>query len=255
MSPRRSRPMPPPRRRPATWAGSRPMTPRRDEAFLKALFAAPVNTPTERRRRRSTGSSRIGRSTEIAASAVDGAYQTKIVNDGVPIDHYRGGRRGRRGCTRSCRTRSSPISSPPGPQRRGLGDLHQVKRPRPPTADSIKVRHILYSPNGDPSNASKVAQDDPAGRGARSLATEAYAKLKIEPQPVRLDRRARRATRKPTSGRPARGASCPYFDKTTSVDPAFLAAIRKPGLKPGDILPPVQSRVRLARHPIMSRPE
>ena len=35
---------------------------------------------------------------------------------------------------------------------------------------AIRVRHILYSPNGDPSTASKVAQDDPAWAAAKAKA-------------------------------------------------------------------------------------
>jgi parvulin-like peptidyl-prolyl isomerase len=208
-----------------------------DEAFLKALFAAPVNTPTDVVEG-ADGIFRIGRSTEIAASAVDGAYQTKIVNDGVPIDHYR---------TvveadvlhQKLQDKIVADLVAPGPQRR-VSEIYIKEAVPPPTADSIKVRHILYSPNGDPSNASKVAQDDPAWARARSLATEAYAKLKTNPS--LFDSIARKESDEEADlGPTGTGGKLPYFNKTTSVDPAFLAAIMKPGLKPGDILPPVQS--------------
>ena len=208
-----------------------------DEAFLKALFAAPVNTPTAVVEG-ADGIFRIGRSTEVAASAVDNAFQTKIVNDGVPIDHYR---------TvvaadvlhQKLQDKIVADDVAPGPQRR-VSEIYIKEAVPPPTADSIKVRHILYSPNGDPSNASKVAQNDPAWARARSLATAAYAKLKTNPS--LFDSIARKESDEETAlGPTGTGGKLPYFDKTSSVDPAFLAAITKPGLKPGDILPPVQS--------------
>jgi parvulin-like peptidyl-prolyl isomerase len=208
-----------------------------DEAFLKALFAAPVNTPTDVVEG-ADGIFRIGRSTEIAASAVDSAYQTKIVNDGVPIDHYR---------TvveadvlhQKLQDKIVADLVAPGPQRR-VSEIYIKEAVPPPAADSIKVRHILYSPNGDPTNASKVAQNDPAWARARSLATEAYAKLKANPS--LFDSIARKESDEEASlGAAGTGGKLPYFDKTSTVDPAFLAAIMKPGLKPGDILPPVQS--------------
>ncbi|HLO36405.1 MAG TPA: peptidylprolyl isomerase, partial [Candidatus Deferrimicrobium sp.] len=125
-----------------------------DEAFLKALFAAPLSTPTDVVEG-ADGIFRIGRSTEIAQSAVDSAYQAKIVNDGVPIDHYR--------TVVAADVLHQKLQDKivadlvaPGPQRK-VSEIYIKEAVPPPTADSIKVRHILYSPNGDPANASKVA--------------------------------------------------------------------------------------------------
>ena len=59
-----------------------------DPDFLKAVFAAPVNTPTAVIEG-ADGTYRIGRVTEIAPESVDTAYQAKIVNDGVSLDKYR----------------------------------------------------------------------------------------------------------------------------------------------------------------------
>lgn len=49
-----------------------------------------------------------------------------------------------------------------------------------PTLDEgqVKVRHILYSPNHDPSKAADVAQDDPAWAAAQASAQAAVDKLK-----------------------------------------------------------------------------
>ena len=170
--------MPRPLRRRATSAGSGPTDTGVDEAFLKALFAAPANTPTDVVEG-SDGIFRIGRSTEISAASVDSAYQAKIQNDGVAIDHYR---TVVAADVLHKKLQDKIVASlvGPGPQRR-VSEIYIKEATPPPAAGAIKVRHILYSPNGDPANASKVAADDPAWARARSLATEAYAKLKTDP--------------------------------------------------------------------------
>src|SRR6478736_5448120 len=61
---------------------------RPDEEWLKAVFAAPVNTPTAVIEG-TDGVYRIGRVTEIAPSSVDPAYQTKFENKGIDLAKYR----------------------------------------------------------------------------------------------------------------------------------------------------------------------
>ncbi len=210
---------------------------RADEAFLKALFAASVNTPTAVVEG-SDGIFRIGRSTEIAASSVDSAFQATIQNAGVSIDHYR---------TvvaadvlhQKLQDKITADLTGPGPQRR-VSEIYIKEPATPPASGAIKVRHILYSPNGDPANASKVAANDPAWARAQSLATTAYARLKVNPS--LFDSIARKESDEESAlGPTGSGGKLPYFDSTSSVDPAFLTAILAPGLKPGDILPPVRS--------------
>ena len=208
-----------------------------DEAFLTALFAAPVNTPTAVVEG-SDGIFRIGRSTEITPSTVDPAYQATIQNDGVNIDHYR---------TvvaadvlhQKLQDKIAADLTGPGPERK-VSEIYIAEPTTIPASDAIKVRHILYSPNGDPANASKVAADDPAWARAQSLATQTYATLKADPG--LFDSIARKESDEEADlGPTGTGGKLPYFDSTSSVDPAFLAAIQAPGLKPGDILPPVKS--------------
>ncbi len=208
-----------------------------DEAFLTALFAAPVNTPTAVIEG-SDGTYRIGRSTEIAPKAVDPAYQAKIQNDGVNLDHYR---------TvvaadvlhQKLQDKIVADVTAPGPQRK-VSEIYIAEPTTIPPSDAIKVRHILYSPKGDPANASKVAADDPAWARAQSLATEAYARLKTDPG--LFDSIARKESDEESDlGPTGTGGKLPYFDSTSDVDAAFKAAILAPGLKPGDILPPVKS--------------
>jgi parvulin-like peptidyl-prolyl isomerase len=223
---------------------------RADEAFLTALFAAPLNTPTAVVEG-SDGIFRIGRSTEIAAKSVDAAYQAKIQNDGVNLDHYR---------TvvaadvmhQKLQDKITADLTGPGPQRR-LSEIYVKDPASAPGSDAIKVRHILYSPNGDPANASKVAANDPVWARAQSLATSAYARIKTNPS--LFDSIARKESDEETAlGASGTGGKLPYFDSTSSVDPAFKAAILAPGLKPGDILPPVKSTFGWHVIQVMYRP-
>ena len=208
-----------------------------DEAFLTAIFAAPVNTPTAVVEG-SDGIFRIGRSTEITPSTVDPAYQATIQNDGVNIDHYR---------TvvaadvlhQKLQDKIAADLTGPGPERK-VSEIYIAQPTTIPPSDAIKVRHILYSPNGDPANASTVPANDPAWARAQSLATETYAKLKTDPG--LFDSIARKESDEESDlGPTGTGGKLPYFDSTTGVDPAFFAAITAPGVKPGDILPPVKS--------------
>lgn len=210
---------------------------REDEAFLKALFAAPANTPTQVVEG-SDGVFRIGRATEISPVSVDSAYQAKMQNDGVNLDHYR------TVVTADVmhqKLQDKIVSSVtgPGPQRR-VSEIYIKEPTTTPATNAIKVRHILYSPNGDPASASTVAAADPAWARAQSLATEAYARVKVNP--TLFDSIARKESDEASAlGASGTGGKLPYFDLTSGVDPAFMAAILAPGLKPGDILPPVRS--------------
>ena len=77
-----------PPRRAATWAGCRSRTTQADEAFLDALFALAVNTPSTVIEGED-GIFRIGRVTEIAPETVDAAFEDKMVNEGIDPADYR----------------------------------------------------------------------------------------------------------------------------------------------------------------------
>jgi parvulin-like peptidyl-prolyl isomerase len=102
---------------------------------------------------------------------------------------------------------------------------------------AIRVRHILFSPNHDPNNASSVAATDPAWAAAKTLADAAYQKLQADP--TQFDAMAR-AESDETAGQ-ASGGKLPYFSTDDQIDAAFAAAIFKPGLQPGQLLAPVKS--------------
>ncbi|MEA2653511.1 MAG: peptidyl-prolyl cis-trans isomerase SurA [Chloroflexota bacterium] len=221
-----------------------------DEPFLKALFAVPVNTPTAVVEG-TDGTFRIGRATEIVASSVDSAYQAKFQNKGISLDHYRTVVAGDVTHEKLQAKIVADVTGP-GPQRR-VSEIYLKEPATPPGTDAIKVRHILYSPNGDPSTASTVAPNDPAWARAQSLATAAYARLKTNP--ALFDSIARKESNESSAlGATGSGGKLPYFDSSSTVDAAFKAAILAANLKPGDILPPVKSAFGWHVIQVMYRP-
>ena len=209
-----------------------------DDAFLKAVFAAPVNTPTAVVEG-SDGIFRIGRATEINQASVDGAYQASFENKGISLDRYRVAVLGD---VIHAKLQDKIVASMTGvgPQRR-VSEIYTREAAANLGADAIKVRHILYAPKGDPSTASTVPDTDPSWAAAQSLATAAYVRLKDDPS--LFDSVARKESQETAANGPTGtgGKLGQYIDGSSPVDDAFKAAVLVPGLKDGDILPPVKS--------------
>ena len=150
-----------------------------DEGFLTALFAAQQNAPTDVIQGED-GIFRIGRVTEIAPESVDSAYQDKIVNDGVDLAKYRAVVRGDV-IRKKLEDKLVADAMKPGPQRE-VSEIYLSKATTELSKDSVKVRHILYSPNDDPSAASNgtIPDSDPAWAKAKADADAAYAKLQTD---------------------------------------------------------------------------
>ena len=102
---------------------------------------------------------------------------------------------------------------------------------------AIQVRHILYSPNGDPSAAADVAATDPAWAEAEQGARATYDKLKADPS--QFDAIARAESDETSAV--TTGGKLPYFSTEDAVDPAFAAAIPRRASVPGQLLEPVKS--------------
>ena len=208
-----------------------------DEPYLTAIFAVQVNTPTAVVEG-SDGIYRIGRVTDIALSTVDADYQAKLKNDGQDLAKYR------------VMVQSDVVHqklqdkivadvTKPGPQRK-VSEIYIKENSGPLGPDAVKVRHILYSPKNDPANASKVPADDPSWALAKAAATATYQKLQA--QPDLFDSIARAESNEGSArGATGTGGKLPYFDKNSSIDPAFKSAILAAGVGPGSLLPPVKS--------------
>ncbi len=215
-----------------------------DEAYLKAVFAAAVNTPTAIIEG-ADGIFRIGRFTGIATETVDADYQAKLVNDGIDLGKYRA-------VVASDVIRQKledkvvADATKPGPQRRVaeiyIKDAAADAKNGAATdkVGSIKVRHILYSPKDDAQAAADLPETDPAWAAAKAEADAAYAKIKADPS--LFDSIARAASDEGRAkGASGSGGKLPYYDKDSQIDEAFKAAILKEGLKPGDLLAPIKS--------------
>ncbi len=208
-----------------------------DEAYVKAIFAAEVESPTAVIEG-DDGIFRIGRVTQIVTETVDGEYQAKLTNDGIDIAKYRAvvladvihGK---------LEDKVVAEVSKPGPQREVQQIFIAAADPALET-DAVKVRHILYAPKDDPSGAAGLDAADPGWATAEEEAAAAYAKLQADPG--LFDSIARTESDEGGAiGPTGTGGKLPFFDSASTIDEAFKAAIIVPGLEPGQLLPPVKS--------------
>jgi parvulin-like peptidyl-prolyl isomerase len=205
-----------------------------DPAFVEALMAAQPNTPTAVIEG-ADGSYRIGRVTDVIAPSVDATFTDQAVAAGISEQDLRE--------TFRYATANSKLSDhittqalAVAPQRH-VYEIYMQTSASESGPSAIRVRHILFSPNHDPNNASTVASTDPAWAAAKTLADDAYTKLQADP--TQFDSMARaesdEAAAKTTGGK------LPYFSTDDQIDAGFAAAIFKPGLQPGQLLGPVKS--------------
>lgn len=221
-----------------------------DEPFLTALFAAAANAPTGVIEG-DDGAFRIGRVTEIAAKAVDDAYQAKLTNDGIDLATYRAVVM-TDVIHKKLEDKIVAQVTGPGPQRH-VREIYIKQAAADLAADAIKVRHILYSPKDDPSGASTLDPADPAWGAAEQQAQATYVKLKQNPD--LFDSIARADSDEGSAqGMTGTGGKLPYFDSTSSIDEAFRAAIVAPGLRAGDLLEPIKSSFGWHVIQVMYRP-
>jgi parvulin-like peptidyl-prolyl isomerase len=211
-----------------------------DEAFLAALFAATVNTPTDVVEG-DDGTFRIGRVTEIAPEAVDGAYQDTLVNDGIDLAKYRGVVRGDVIHTK-LEDKLVADATKPGPQRE-TSQLYLSQSTVDLPDDAVKVRHILYSPKDDPAAASNgdIPADDPSWAKAKADADAAYAKLQSDV--AQFDTIARAESDEESARGPE--GSGGVLEAYVSADSNYVESFSKPILdaKPtdGQLLPPIKT--------------
>lgn len=205
-----------------------------DQAFLDALVAAAKDTPTDVIEG-ADGTYRIGRVTEIIAPVVDATLQQQVQDDGINFGDFRAALRIEVERTKLSDAVLATFLAP-GPQRQ-VQEIYMQEGSSESGPSAVRVRHILYSPNGDPNNASKVADTDPAWAAAKAKADATYAKLQADPS--LFDSIARAESNESLAKQS--GGKLPYFSTDDAIDPAFSQAIFQPGLQPGQLLPPVKS--------------
>jgi hypothetical protein len=181
------------------------------------------------------GTFRIGRVTEILDPVVDGTLEQQVKDAGIDVNDFRAAIR--RDLTRD--RLEGAILAPylaEGPQR-DVQQIYLAESQSESGPDAVRVRHILYSPNGDPSAAGTVDPADPAWTDAETKAKATYEKLKADP--ALFDSIARAESDEGAAV--TTGGKLPYFSSEDAIDPAFWAAISAEGLKPGQLLEPVRS--------------
>jgi parvulin-like peptidyl-prolyl isomerase len=211
-----------------------------DEAFLTALFAAAVNTPTDVIEGED-GIFRIGRVTEIVPESVDGAYQDQLANDGIDLAKYRAVVRG--DVTRTkLEDKLVSDAAKPAPQR-DTAEIYLSQETVDLPDDAVKVRHILFSPKDDPQAASNgdIPDDDPSWGQAKLDADAAYARLKTDIS--QFDALAREESDEESARGPE--GSGGVLDAYVSADSSYVESFSKPILdaKPtdGQLLPPIKT--------------
>jgi parvulin-like peptidyl-prolyl isomerase len=208
-----------------------------DPAWQAAIFKLDANGLTDVILG-ADGTYRIGRVTDIAPAEVDGAWDQKLADAKISQAAYRTAI-----TSEVLRTdlgdKILADSTTAGTEKQ-VQELYIKAPATPPGTGAIKVRHILYSPKGDPSGAASIPPSDPSWTQAQLKAEAAYQKIQADPKQFDVIARAE-SDETSDRGDDGTGGKLPYFDPTSSIDPAFAAAIFKDGLKPGDLIAPFQS--------------
>jgi parvulin-like peptidyl-prolyl isomerase len=208
-----------------------------DAAIVAAIFDVAENTPTAVIEGED-GIFRIGRVTQIAAESVDDAYEAKLTNDGIDLAKYRAAVLADV-IHQKLEDRIVAEVTKPGPQRR-VQQIYVAQADPTLGDDAIKVRHILYSPNDDPSGAAALEEDDPAWAAAEAEAQAAHDRIEADLDLFDATARAE-SDEGQAIGIAGTGGKLPYFDSVSEIDEAFRDAIVAPGLEAGDLLEPVRS--------------
>jgi parvulin-like peptidyl-prolyl isomerase len=218
-----------------------------EPSFAEAVFAAPLGDVTEA----VFGTDeifRIGRATEQLDEAVDPTYEQRIVDEGLSLDVYRIALRA--DATRlALQDKIVGGLLEPGPQR-SVQEIYIAEPQASLGDDAVKTRHILYSPNNDPSTAADVPEDDPAWEDAEERASETYEILRRDIS--QFDAIARLESSEGQAR--STGGKLPYFDSSSGIDEDFAAAVLDDGLRDGQLLRPVRSAFGWHVIQIMYRP-
>ncbi|MEW5992179.1 MAG: peptidylprolyl isomerase [Chloroflexota bacterium] len=203
-----------------------------DEPFMTALFELAPDGLTEVVEG-DDGVFRIGRITEILPESVDDSFQFLVDEAGIDLAAYREAIRGDVIRTKLEEKVVAALSAPS--LQRHVLQIYLAEGAISP--DAVKVRHILYAPRDDPQGASVLPPSDPAWAAAEAEAEAAYDALTADI--TTFDEVARSESDEASAG--TTGGKLPYFDSTSSIDPAFAAAIFADGLEPGELIQPFKS--------------
>lgn len=208
-----------------------------DKVLLDALFAAEANKPTAVLVAED-GTYEIGRVTEIAPAVVDTAWKQKLQDAGISLAAYN--KVIEADVIHQALVDKAIADASNADKQRHVLEISLAEPQTPPSDKAVKVRHILYAPNDDPTKAKDLDPADPAWAAAKAEADAAYAELQKDPS--KFDAMARAdSDEESAQGDTGSGGKLPYVDTDGQFVQEFADAVLKDGLKAGDILPPVKT--------------
>ena len=206
-----------------------------DEAFMEAIFAATINTPTAVIEGKDD-IYRIGRYTEVDPEFVDPDFQLSIDEAKITLAEYRVAVRGDVLRTKLSEKIVADLSKA-GPQRHVL----QIRLPEPNTSSieiepGTKVRWIAFAPKDDMTGAAELPDTDPAWVAAKADADRTYNILNATP--TKFDELARSGSDE-ASGK-SNGGKQPWYYLSSTIDAALKNAIIANTDPVGTILEPIK---------------
>jgi len=215
-----------------------------DANLVKAVFALPAAGGVTGIITGTDGSYLIGKVLATSPETVDPNYVQRMKDAGVSLDAYRSEAKAillQQALAAKITSDATTVAS----VQREVSEIKIDTSSYTGPGEQVRARHILYTPgNIDPSTASPVPSNDPGWDVAHTEATITYDKLKAITDPTELATQfAAIATKESKdTGSATDGGLLPYYDAGSGLDSAFAAAIFAPGLKAGQLLPPVRSQ-------------
>jgi parvulin-like peptidyl-prolyl isomerase len=207
-----------------------------DDAWVKALFALPVDGTTEVVEG-ADGTFRIGRVTEITPAREDPSFRSAI-DEGPGLEAYKAALIGRVLQDKLDDKIVAAATKSPVEQVRAYEILIEAGG----TEEEARAAHILYSPNDDPNAASELPADDPAWAAAKAEADAAVEKLLATPEDERNQAFADLAkSESDDTGSGINGGDLGWFTRGTMVE-EFGSAIFDGQHVKGEVIGPVKSQ-------------
>jgi parvulin-like peptidyl-prolyl isomerase len=149
-----------------------------DPKWLDAVFAAAPNKPTAVIEG-DNGDYLIGKVTDVAQAQTDVAWLSKLTDAGLSVDKYRAEVSSE--VLRQELDDKAVADAMASDKQRHILELALQAPAIAPLPGAVKVRHILFSPNHDPSKAQDVPANDPSWSVAQLAAESAYNDLVKDP--------------------------------------------------------------------------
>ncbi len=215
-----------------------------DQAWVNALFKLPLNGMTGVILG-SDGTYRIGKVTDIVPAKTDPNYQKTIEQAGVSISAYRLAVRYDLlfNKLQAAITKQATTGDPVQVHAWEIEISTVDSQGNPITGPEVKASHILFSPKGDPNNASSIPASDPSWAAAEKKAQAAADALRAITDPAKraaaFAQMAKTESNDTTSG--ANGGDLGWFTQGAMV-PQFSAPLFTGTHTPDEIIGPVKTQ-------------